>query len=94
METERLKSALKEWSDMDVACYHVGLALDLFPEPSTFNKVRGLFFPAYPNANGELLLGIIDRLVNLGAVEYREDTSQYRWSPDFRGIQKVEDVDQ
>ncbi|HEV2635852.1 MAG TPA: hypothetical protein VGX23_11935 [Actinocrinis sp.] len=93
MTYAKLRGLLAEWTDLDLACYQVGRVMDLFAEPSSFTDVRGLFFPSYPNDNGELLLRILDSLVGLGALEYRADLLQYRWAPGFGGLTRSADED-
>ena len=91
MTYDKLRELLAEWTDLDYACYHLGRVLDLFAQPSEFGDVRGLFFPSYPNDNGELLLRILDSLVGLGALEYRADLLQYRWAAGFGGMVNLDD---
>ena len=76
-----LPELLREWQDWDVASHYVGRALGLFPSESWMAQYKGIFWT--DNPLGNMLAGVLDSMVELGAVEKNSD-NEYRWVQGFK----------
>jgi hypothetical protein len=79
---------LRDWTDFDVAGFHVGQALGLIPGGSWEDIVlkgdlKGIFWSN--NLGGNALGEVLDRMTELGALEKNEE-DQFRWNPEFGGL--------
>ena len=79
-----LRESLAEWSDWDGAAYSLAVCLGLMPEGIFPGRAKHVFWSNHEI--GEMLFGMLDRLVEAGVLEERnEPDMQYRWRSDFRG---------
>ncbi|MEZ5986119.1 MAG: Imm45 family immunity protein [Hyphomonas sp.] len=82
---ENLATRLEAWTDLDVAAYHVAIALGLMPPPQAgagpfyFGGRKDLFWT--DNPLGNMLFGILNDMVVLGALEeHSNDDTLVRWN--------------
>jgi hypothetical protein len=75
---------LSDWTDADAAAFLLGIALGLMPDESAFGSAKHVFWTRNPI--GEMLYGMLDRLVEHGVLEKRDEPDwQYRWNSSFHG---------
>jgi hypothetical protein len=73
-----LRYRLSEWSDFDVAEFHLAQVLGLFPDEPFMRSVKYVFWMSNPL--GDALSDILKRLVEVGVLEFRDEPDrQYRW---------------
>lgn len=82
---------LREWADWDGAAFFLGVILGLWPDcPQSGGQdpwCRKKWILWTDNPTGRFLFDTLDRAVELGILEFREEPDrQYRWNPEFRGI--------
>jgi hypothetical protein len=80
-----LKTKLSQWTEFDVAMYWLACSLGLLEQDETmevYNEYKALFWTN--NKHHQHLKTILDELVGLGALEYKEnDNSLVRWNAQF-----------
>jgi hypothetical protein len=82
-QLKTLKECLEDWTDFDIAEYYLAVCLGMIEDderafPITYKHV---FWSA--NAVGSVLGDILDKLKDLGALEFDEEEIQYRWNKKF-----------
>jgi hypothetical protein len=84
-----LAEQLSNWTDIDVAAWHLAISLGLMqpPRPDAqafdFGGRKDLFWTRNPI--GDLMFRLLDDLHDLGAVEaHPEDDHLLRWSPAYQ----------
>ncbi len=84
-----LRALLSDWTDWDVASYHVGQCLGLFLSSHSFaTDCKHVFWTDNPVGNA--LMAILDELSERGVLEHRDEPEcQFRWSPSFVGSWEV-----
>jgi hypothetical protein len=84
MPHKTLRESIGDWTDWDGAAYRLGICLGLMPNAAAFGAAKQVFWSNHEV--GDLLFSILDRLVEKGILEKRDEPDiQYRWSPTFRG---------
>lgn len=82
-----LKVALADWVHADVATYYLACCLGLMkPEDGTldgFRDAKHVFCGG--DEIGKTLWQFMDRLVELGILEFDDKRIMYRWSAAFKG---------
>jgi hypothetical protein len=81
-----LRSAIQEWTDVDLAQYSLALALGMIvPDRSPFaTKAKHLFWTNNPV--GSALYEVLETLTRIGVIERRDEPDiQYRWNASYRG---------
>jgi hypothetical protein len=82
---QTLKEALQDWTDIDIAGYHLAQCLGLMA-PNVNFQVRAKHVFWSDNLVGNMLGHILEELVQEGILEKRDEPDyQYRWNPAFRG---------
>lgn len=82
MQDTTLKTRLREWTDWDWAAYSLGISLGLMSDNAAFGGEKHVFWSSHPT--GEMLCAMLDRLVEHGVLEKRDEPDiQYRWRPAF-----------
>lgn len=79
-----LKSNLQEWTDVDIASYHVAVALGVAPNPTDkfdWGGKKWMFWTSNPL--GEGLYNVLEMLAENGVLEKDEEESRFRWNPKF-----------
>lgn len=79
-----LRARLAEWTDFDMAAYHLGVCLGLFSGASTvdeFLKYKHIF---WTNCTlGNMLSDILSTLHLEGILLNDDDDGVYKWNPNF-----------
>lgn len=84
MPQNTLKESLSDWTDWDCAAHRLGICLGLMSSAPAFGAAKHVFWSNHPI--GELLFSMLDRLVEQGVLEKRDEPDiQCRWCPAFRG---------
>ncbi len=84
-------AALRDWTDIDFAAHELAKSLGVMPLRSTINDAKWVYWTNNPL--GDELVILLDRLVNLGFLEKREEPDlQYRVDETFPGKLKIDDV--
>lgn len=86
--TPDLSVALKEWTEIDVAAFHAGVALGIIP-PNVSGKTdynfggqKWVFWTENPI--GSMLFDLLAKMTSAGILEQRPDDDQlYRWNAGF-----------
>lgn len=86
MSSHNLSSALKDWTEIDVSAFYVGVALGIIPPASeeqkySFSGYKWMFWT--DNPLGNMLFDTLENLVNLKILEKHSNDELYRWNPDF-----------
>jgi hypothetical protein len=80
---ESLKTALANWVDGDVAAYYLACCLGLMPQEdgslNGFRDAKWVFCSGNPTGNE--LYAFLDKLVELGFLEFDGEEVRYRWNP-------------
>ncbi len=79
-----LKELLNDWTDFDIAMYHLACCLGIM-EYENFGKVKGVL-----NHNNEVsttLYEMLERLVSLNILERNDDG--YRWNKLYKGSWEI-----
>jgi catechol 2,3-dioxygenase-like lactoylglutathione lyase family enzyme len=77
-----LAATLSDWVDIDVAAHALARALGVMPINSAMSDAKWVYWSNNPLGN-ELVI-LLDRLVELGFLEKRDEPDiQYRTQPDF-----------
>ncbi len=84
-----LRHSLREWTEIDVAAFHAGVALGIIPPLSdekeiyNFGDKKWIFWTENPL--GSLLFDLLENLVKLGILEkHKTDDQLYRWNSGFK----------
>jgi hypothetical protein len=80
-----LKQALSNWTDADIAAYHLALCLGLMtPDIDFATKAKHVFWATNPI--GDMLYQMLDALAQHTVLEKRDEPDyQFRWNADFKG---------
>lgn len=78
-EVPTLRSWLRDWTELDLAGFVLGVTLGVFPVGTEYRAVQGPLFKA--NALGAHLIAMIGTLVEQGILETRDDGYEVRWRP-------------
>lgn len=79
MSVRTLRERLQEWTDWDVAEYHLGAALGLWPEwteDAGWHEFKGVIWSDTPVGN--MLHETIQKLVAVGMLESKDDGEYVR----------------
>jgi hypothetical protein len=84
--SQTLRRSLADWTDVDVACYYVAVALGIAPDPGDkwdfWGGKKWMFWSA--NTIGGSMYRVLEDLAQAGVLEKREgDDMQFRWNPEF-----------
>ena len=75
---ETLRIALTDWTDFDMSAHVLAQCLGIMPAGLGMNEAKWVYWS--DNPLGNLLYGTLERLLELGALEKREEPDlQYRW---------------
>ena len=75
---------LPDWTDADCAAFDLGIALGIIPEPGDSGWGDHKWVVWSDNPTGNALYGILNRLVEVGVLERRDDPDhQYRSNPQW-----------
>jgi len=78
-----LKEKLKDWTDTDVAAFHLAVCMGLMPDdPKLFSGNAKHVFWSNDNV-GNALYTLLFSLRDLGILEENDDG--FRWNPEFKG---------
>ncbi|MCF6221861.1 MAG: hypothetical protein L3J65_12185 [Robiginitomaculum sp.] len=87
--TNNLRHTLKEWTEIDVAAFHLGVALGIIPPLSdekdiyNFGGKKWMFWSENPLGN--LLFDLLENLVKLDILEkHKGDNQLFRWNPSYK----------
>lgn len=82
MDLKNLQNSLKDWTDIDIAAYHLGRSLGVFGEDVDFaTGAKGTLWTE--NSISRSLYDILSDLKTLDVLEFREEPDfQYRWKQD------------
>lgn len=73
-----LRWALQDWTDWDLASFHLGRSLGIFFLKDEFPRLKGTFWSNNPL--GERLHNSLMQLASSGILEHREEPDlQFRW---------------
>ena len=75
-----LSDLLANWTDSDVAGYHLGVVLGLFPEwpeGEAWGEYKWVFWSANPL--GDAIYNMLLQLTSLGVLECSKDKDKFRW---------------
>ncbi|MFE2867154.1 hypothetical protein [Embleya sp. NPDC059259] len=80
-----LSEQLAEWQDIETAMLRLGRTLGLFEPDDTYLGHKWVFWSRNPL--GDMLYGTLEQLVEMGALERRENPNddgddQFRWCPE------------
>ena len=80
-----LREKLTEWTDIDIAAFHLAQNLGLMGKDVRFHlEAKHIFWSN--NSVGNTLYNMLKELANLGILEYREDPDlQFKWNNSFVG---------
>jgi hypothetical protein len=80
---EALPTALADWTDIEEAAHVLAQRLGVVPPELAMHDVKWVYWSNNPLGN--MLYGMLDQLVELGALEKREEPDlQYRWCSAYR----------
>lgn len=83
--------ALSDWTDVDVAAHALARSLGLMPAKSSMSDAKWVYWSNNPL--GLELVVLLDRLVDLGFLEKRDEPdSQYRVASNYRAILDIQSV--
>ena len=80
-----LRLMLSEWTDADIAEYHIAVALGLFDVGTkvTFaGKYKWLFETR--NRCSDMISSMLKGLTDMGVLEHDEEGMTYRWNPEYK----------
>lgn len=81
---QTLKELLEDWTDADVAAFHLARCLGVMgPDVPAMASAKHVFWSS--NSVGDTLYQMLQLLVGTGVMEHDEEESRYRWSPAFKG---------
>ena len=80
---ETLEEKLKDWTDTDVAAFHLAVCMGLMPDDFELfsGNAKHVFWSN--NDVGNKLFEFLFSLVKLGILEENDDG--FRWNPNFKG---------
>ena len=77
---------MADWEKFDVAAYHLGVVLGIFPEldfkNDTWANSKHIFWSNNPL--GESLHDILQEIVHIKMLEYDDGNPAYRWDVNFK----------
>jgi hypothetical protein len=80
---ETLRVALADWTDFDVSAHVLAQCLGIMPSGLGMKEAKSVYWS--DNPLGNMLYATLERLLELGALERREEPDlQYRWCSDYR----------
>jgi hypothetical protein len=80
---EPLRVALADWTDFDVSAHLLAQCLGIMPSGLGMKEAKSVYWS--DNPLGNMLYGTLERLLELGALERREEPDlQYRWCSGYR----------
>jgi hypothetical protein len=83
-----LKESLAEWTDWDVAQYHLARSLGLMGPGVRFQlEAKHVFWSENPI--GRVLHETLQNLTEKGVLEFDEEEERYRWNNSFEGSWEV-----
>jgi hypothetical protein len=83
MKQRSLKTALADWTDIDIAQYQLGICLNMISSDVPFNSVKHIFWS--DNQIGNALAKMLDTLAEAHVLEKRDEPDfQYRWNENFK----------
>lgn len=79
-----LKDKLKDWTDVDVACYYLAICLGLMNETTSFPvEAKHVFWTN--NAVGNMLIDMVDSMIAEQILKAKDDGQLVRWNSKFKG---------
>lgn len=86
-----LKEHLSEWTDIDIAQFHLARCLGLMsPEINFSTDAKHIFWT--DNPIGNMLAKILDSMTETGILEKRDEPDfQYRWNPELNIFRQSSD---
>jgi hypothetical protein len=82
---ETLRVALGDWTDFDISAHVLAQCLGIMPTGTGMNEAKWVYWS--DNPLGNMLYGTLERLLDLGALEKREEPDlQYRWRSAYRVV--------
>lgn len=88
-EIEPLKEKLKDWTDLDVAAYHLAINLGIMsPDVEFATDAKHVFWTKH--IIGDKLYDFLFKLIDLHILEFRTndkriDNEKVRWNAEFKG---------
>ena len=80
---ETLRVALADWTDIDASAHVLAQCLGIMPSGLGMNEAKWVYWSNNPPGN--MLYGTLEHLLELGALEKREEPDlQYRWCSAYR----------
>lgn len=80
-----LRVRLKDWTDVDAACYCIAIALGVAPDHGDkwdfWGGKKGMFWSNNPMGNG--FYAVLEMLAETGVLEKDEEEMKFRWNPRF-----------
>ena len=85
MPLTSLKEALNNWTDADLAAYHLALCLGLMtPDIDFATRAKHVFWAANPI--GHMLYQMLNELTQQTILQKRDEPDyQFRWNTNFNG---------
>jgi hypothetical protein len=78
-----LRVALADWTDIDASAHTLAQCLGIMPSQLQMKEVKWVYWSE--NSLGTMLHSTLERLLELGALEKREEPDlQYRWRSAYR----------
>jgi hypothetical protein len=75
---ETLRVALADWTDFDASAHALAQCLGIMPSQQEMKEAKWVYWSENPL--GTMLYGTLERLVELGVLEKRDEPDlQYRW---------------
>ena len=82
---QTLRVTLADWTDIDASAHVLAQCLGIMPSGLGMNEAKWVYWS--DNPLGNLLYGTLERLLELGALEKREEPDlQYRWRSGYRVV--------
>lgn len=82
---QTLRVALADWTDIDASAHVLAQCLGIMPSGLGMNEAKWVYWS--DNPLGNMLDGTLERLLELGALEKREEPAlQYRWCSGYRVV--------
>ncbi len=84
-----LKNLLKDWEDQDVSAYYLACCLGFIDYDTSFaifRESKWIFCTGNPAS--EFLSNALHKMLEIGMLEFNDDTNQYRWNKEFKPLIK------